>query len=214
MRLYEQYRPSDLSQVLGQPKAVAACQSLIARKALGGQAVWISGMSGTGKTTLARILAKAAGGTNVTTTEYDSADRVGQAELDNMTREFGLRSLYGARVWIINEAHGLRANIIRQLLGLLERLPSDALMIFTTTKDGQADLFEDKMDAGPLLSRCLQIPLTNQGVQKAFAQRALEIARENGLDGQPLERYERLAKDCHGNMREMLQRVESGQMLA
>jgi replication-associated recombination protein RarA len=212
MRLYEQFRPTKLSDVVGQPKAVAACQSLIVRKALGGQSVWISGPSGTGKTTIARILASEVGGTKLTTTEFDSADQVGQEELDAITRELPYRSIYGARVWIVNEAHGLRKPVIRQLLGILERLPIDSLFIFTTTMAGQTTMFEGQIDAGPLLSRCIKIELTGLGVLKAFALRAKQIAVASGLDGQPIEAYESLAKECKGNLREMLQEIESGNM--
>jgi replication-associated recombination protein RarA len=214
MRLYEQFRPTKLSDVVGQPKAVAACQSLIVRKALGGQSVWISGPSGTGKTTIARILATEVGGTKLTTTEFDSADQVGQDDLDAITRELPYRSIYGARVWIVNEAHGLRKPVIRQLLGILERLPIDALFIFTTTMAGQTTMFEGQIDAGPLLSRCIKVELTDKGVTTAFAVRAREVAIAAGLDSRPLADYEALAKECKGNLREMLQEVESGRMVS
>jgi len=45
MKLFEQYRPKCLDEVLGQDKAVVRLKSLISRQALGGQALWISGNS-------------------------------------------------------------------------------------------------------------------------------------------------------------------------
>jgi len=56
MQLYEKYRPKKLGGVLGQSKAVKKIERLLER-GWGGRAYWISGASGTGKTTLARIIA-------------------------------------------------------------------------------------------------------------------------------------------------------------
>jgi len=100
------------------------------------------------------------------------------------------------------------------LLGLLERLPSHVVVIFTTTTDGLA-LFEDaQTDASPLLSRCVEVRLTSQGLCKPFAAWVKQIAETEGLDGQPIARYEQLARDCRNNMRRMLMAVESGTMIA
>ena len=60
----------------------------------------------------------------------------------------------------MNEAHGLRKDVIRQMLVTLERIPSHVVWIFTTTTEGQEGLFEDYDDAAPLLSRCLPLPLS------------------------------------------------------
>ena len=73
-------------------------------------------------------------------------------------------------------------------------------------------LFEDHEDAHPLLSRCTVFSLTNQGLAKAFALRAQEIAQAEGLDGRPLDQYVRLVQRCRNNLRAVLQCVESGAM--
>jgi len=85
-------------------------------------------------------------------------------------------------------------------------------VIFTTTWDGQEAMF-DGIDAGPLLSRCTPIRLTNQGLAQAFAERALTIARTENLDGQPIAAYVKLAKRCNNNMRAMLQEIDAGCMI-
>ncbi len=90
MTLYEQYRPTEFGAVLGQSRAVDKLKRLCSA-GIGGRALWISGASGTGKTTLARIVA----GTIADdwfVQEYDSADALSTAELDSLERTM---SLYG-----------------------------------------------------------------------------------------------------------------------
>ena len=55
MQLHEQYRPHKWSDVIGQTKAVRTIQAL-AKRGLGGRAFFITGSSGTGKTTIARLV--------------------------------------------------------------------------------------------------------------------------------------------------------------
>lgn len=212
MNLYERYRPDSFADVIGQDKAVKMIQR-VGRTGFGGKAFWVSGPSGCGKTTLARIIARQLAD-DFCIEEYDSADKLTADELRKIDSEIGMYGWgKGGRAIVVNEAHGLRAPIVRQLLGLLERIPSHVVIIFTTTTDGLA-LFEDaQTDASPLLSRCVEVRLTSQGLCKPFAARVKEIAEREGLDGQPIARYEQLARDCRNNMRRMLMAVESGQML-
>ena len=212
MQLYEKYRPARFEDVLGQTKAVKAIEKVL-KIGWGGRAWWISGISGSGKTTLARIIA-ARGADSWFVQEYDSADALTTAELDNLER---VMQLYGGgdksgRAFIINEAHGLRRAAMRRLLGILERIPSHVVFIFTTTREGQLVLFDDKTDAAPLTSRCIEIALTTQGLAKTFAGHVKRIAAIENLDGKPEQAYYRLAQDCKNNCRAMLQAVETGTM--
>jgi DNA polymerase-3 subunit gamma/tau len=54
--LYEKYRPQTFADVIGQDRAVSTIDRIIGREGWGGQAWWLSGPSGTGKTTLGRII--------------------------------------------------------------------------------------------------------------------------------------------------------------
>lgn len=211
--LFEKYRPTDFEEVLGQDKAVKKIQLLLQR-GYGGRAWWLSGASGTGKTTLARLIAKH-GADDFYITEYDSADAMSTSELDRLEQDMCYSAPgKGGRAFIINEAHGLRKPIIRRLLGILERIPGHVCFIFTTTKTGESSLFDDQIDAHPLLSRCAKIELTNQGLAKPFAEHCRQIAIQEGLDGRPIQSYIKLAQNCKNNCRKMLMAVETGEMLS
>jgi len=56
-QLYEQYRPRSWSDVIGQDKVVGKLQALAKRDGWAGRAYWLTGQSGTGKTTIARLIA-------------------------------------------------------------------------------------------------------------------------------------------------------------
>ncbi len=211
-KLFEQHRPKVLSDVLGQPKAVKTIQRLMER-GIGGRALWLAGASGTGKTTLAKIIA-ASIADDLYISEYDSADQLSVSELDKIEDSMSYFAFgKGGKAFIINEAHGLRKQTIRRLLGILERIPDHCVFIFTTTKEGQESLFEDNIDASPLLSRCSRIQLTNQGLAKPFAEHCRAIATSENLNGKPVESYIKLAARCKNNCRMMLQEIESGCML-
>ena len=84
-RLFEKYRPIALGEVLGQDKAINKVRFLLER-GWGGRAWWISGASGIGKTTIARIIASQ-GADDFYISEYDSADAMSVSELDRLEQD-------------------------------------------------------------------------------------------------------------------------------
>jgi len=217
--LADKYRPESWDEVVGHDRVVKRLLFIKQRfGTLGGRAYWISGPSGIGKTTIARLIAGDLAG-RWGTWEGD-AQQVGLELLKQFERRMLHRSLDDSgktgQAFIVNEAHGLRRDVVRALLVLLEDLPSHCVWVFTTTRAGQAELFESKHDAPALLSRCVVLELSSYGVLDAFARRVYEIAEREGLLAEgngAMEPIKRLLKKHRNNMRAVLQEVESGALL-
>lgn len=209
--LSDKYRPRTLDEVLGQPKAVSAIRSRLSQGGFGGAAVWISGPTGVGKSTLAKIIGESVGGAHGVT-EYEE---FGEREYADLRDTLGMYSMTGGRCYIINEAHGVRAQMIRKLCTLLDNpLPANACLIFTTTTDGEK-LFEDRIDGQPLMDRCaFDYALTAQGLTKAASARFLEIAQAEGLAGDAGERdVVNLFKELGNSLRRVLSAIGKGALL-
>lgn len=210
--LFEQYRPRTWEDVVGHGTVKAAVRRMVATGGLGGRAFWLSGLSGTGKTTLAYLIA----GEVCDPDNFEELDagEVTPARIEELERRLRCRCLgeKTGRAVLVNEAHALRRDTIRKLLVVLERIPNHVTWVFTTTTAGQLALF-DGIDAHPLLSRCVEFKLDAARYAKAFAERAQQIAETEGLGGATQSEYMALVKECNCNLRQVLSRIEAGQML-
>lgn len=220
MQLTEKYRPRRLQQIIGQDKATSTILQVLERSGFDRGAFWIAGPTGTGKTSIALAVAdylhnrrREGSPERIPSWAIEKLDgakcSVDEVRaLDNQTNAAGLFADQW-RVWIVDEAHAMTSKAVQAWLTLLERLPARWVVIFTTTQDSEA-LFGDFTT--PFLDRTITISLTKQGLSPKFARLARGIASREGLNGQELASYQRLAQNCHNSMRAMLQAVERGDM--
>jgi DNA polymerase-3 subunit gamma/tau len=105
--LYRKYRPDDWAQVVGQEHIVSVLTQSIANGSFA-HAYLFTGSRGTGKTSVARIFARALGTTTEDTIEIDAASNRGIDDiraLREAVRSFPFSSPY--KVYIIDEVHML-----------------------------------------------------------------------------------------------------------
>lgn len=212
---YKRWQPRTIDEVAGHKKAKRRIEILRKSAGLEGQVFWITGESGTGKNTIASILAAEVAPEDACRHEIDAQD----LSLD-MLRDWELKamrgSLWGGFCFTVNEAHGLSSKVVSRLQTLLENddVQSNSTWIFTTTFRGEAKLFDTKFDACPFLSRAvsLALQLDTQTVLD-MAGRLHSIAGQCELNGRPLDDYKQLLIDNRFNMRSCLQRIAAGEML-
>ena len=158
--LYRKYRPQGFDEVVGQEAVVRTLQNAIEHDQVR-QAYLFAGPRGTGKTSMARILAKAlncagtltpsaapdktchvcvaiANGTSLDVVEMDAASQRGIDDIREIRERVVLQPVEGRyKVYILDEAHQLTGAAWNALLKLIEEPPPHLLFIFCTTELGQ-----------------------------------------------------------------------------
>jgi DNA polymerase-3 subunit gamma/tau len=132
--LYRKYRPTSFVEVIGQPHVVTTLQNALAHKRVG-HAYLFSGPRGTGKTTIARILAKELGTQPLDVIEIDAASNRGIDEARTLKEKVQVvpaQSPY--KVFIIDEVHMLTKEAFNALLKTLEEPPAHAVFVLATTE--------------------------------------------------------------------------------
>jgi DNA polymerase III subunit gamma/tau len=152
--LYRTYRPQDFGEVVGQDAIVRTLTNAIAAGQVR-QAYLFAGPRGTGKTSMARILAKSlncaqgptatpdnvcnacvtiANGTSLDVIEMDAASQRGIDDIREIRERVVLQPAEGRyKVYILDEAHQLTDAAWNALLKLIEEPPPHLLFVFCTT---------------------------------------------------------------------------------
>ncbi|MBL4644472.1 MAG: DNA polymerase III subunit gamma/tau [Candidatus Pacebacteria bacterium] len=132
--LYRKYRPSSFKDVLGQDHIIDVLQKEIETKNIA-HAYLFAGGRGTGKTTVARILAKEIGTTSKDLYEMDAASnrKIDDfRELNESVHTLPFDSEY--KVYIIDEVHMLTKEAFNAFLKTLEEPPKHVIFILATTE--------------------------------------------------------------------------------
>jgi DNA polymerase III subunit gamma/tau len=207
------YRPKSFEEVVGQSSAVAKLQGSIARKALP-NALMISGPTGTGKTTLARLYAryincktysacgKCASCLSVKhpdIEESNAAEARGIDDMRSLIARSNYRPVHRVRVFIQDEAQQLTSQSLQAFLKPLEEPAPNTMYILCTT--------DPQKFPKTVINRCLQINL-NLPDADSIASRLSEIAKAE-QQRFPKELYLAIAQASGGHIREAVGVLEN-----
>ena len=217
------YRPQSFGQLVGQETVGRALSNAITSNRVG-HAYLFTGARGVGKTSTARILAKAldcvqgptpepcnecdvcrsiSTGDDIDVLEIDGASNRGIDEIRELRQNVNVRpSRARFKIYIIDEVHMLTAPAFNALLKTLEEPPEHVKFIFCTTEPEKIPI--------TILSRCQRFDFA--GIETdAIAARLAQIAAAEGVQAEP-EALELLARRAAGSMRDSQSLLE--QLLA
>jgi len=207
------YRPQSFGQLVGQETVGRALSNAILSNRVG-HAYLFTGARGVGKTSTARILAKAldcvhgptpepcnecdvcrsiSTGDDIDVLEIDGASNRGIDEIRELRQNVNVRpSRARFKIYIIDEVHMLTAPAFNALLKTLEEPPEHVKFIFCTTEAEKIPI--------TILSRCQRFDFA--GIETdAIATRLAQIAAAEGVQAEP-EALELLARRAAGSMRD------------
>ena len=213
--LYRKFRPDEFEDVKGQDAIVRTLKNQINADRIG-HAYLLCGTRGTGKTTVAKIFAKAvncehpvdgspcgecamcrsiAAGTSMNVIEIDAASNNGVDNIREIREEVTYRPTEGKyKVYIIDEVHMLSIGAFNALLKTLEEPPEYVIFILATTEAHKIPI--------TILSRCQRYDFKRISIE-TIAARLRELIDKEGWDVEDKAvRY--IAKMADGSMRDSL----------
>lgn len=213
--LYRKFRPDTFADVKGQDHIVTTLKNQIAADRIG-HAYLFCGTRGTGKTTVAKILAKAvncehpvdgnpcnecetcraiAEGTSMNVIEIDAASNNGVDNIREIREEVAYSPTSGRfKVYIIDEVHMLSIGAFNALLKTLEEPPSYVIFILATTEAHKIPI--------TILSRCQRYDFKRISIATIAARLQDLMAQEQVEVEEKALRY--IAKKADGSMRDAL----------
>jgi DNA polymerase-3 subunit gamma/tau len=218
--LARKYRPSNFAEVIGQEAMVRTLTNAIATGRIA-HAFILTGVRGVGKTTTARILARAlncvgpdgkggptispcgqcdpcraiAEDRHVDVMEMDAASRTGVDDIRELTDGVRYKPVAARfKIYIIDEVHMLSKNAFNALLKTLEEPPADVKFVFATTEIHKVPI--------TVLSRCQRFSLRRVPVE-LLVEHYAKIAATEGVSAEPAA-IALIARAADGSVRDGL----------
>lgn len=133
MELFKKHRPTSFDGLYGQGAVVSVLNKWIEKGKLP-HTILMTGSSGCGKTTCARILRKHLGCKPQDFIEQNCADFRGIDDVRKIRNSIGLAPVGKARMWLLDEFHQMGGPAQQAMLKLLEDTPAHAYFVLCTTE--------------------------------------------------------------------------------
>jgi DNA polymerase III gamma/tau subunit len=131
MQLAQKYRPRTFDQVIGQERTIKGLKLYLDSPGDDGQAILLTGPTGSGKTTLAQCAARYWGAAEYDIHLIQSAE-CDVAALHELDSDMYVHGWNGRKAYILDEVHTVTGRAKDRMLSLLEALPAHVLSIGLT----------------------------------------------------------------------------------
>lgn len=174
MEIYKRHRPHTLMDIVGQDCVVKALLEM-KRKGKIPHTILLSGPSGTGKTSTARILKEELDCSDHDFNEMNCADVRGIENVREIRSHMGMSPMGGkCRIWLIDEAHKLTTDAQNALLKMLEDTPAHVYFFLATTEPAKL-LPTVRSRCTELKFKLLSDPSLKDIVRSVSAEEAIEL---------------------------------------